>query len=135
MLARNHETTETGVESTLKDYVAAAKNLFPAVGLFGSFPPLAFHMMLTFYVLLIIVAMVKGAGGQCPSLMAFILLWHFCAIPALFLRSISLKLCRTPLGMLLCFTALLLLILLLQKPLSIAFLNIGKWVKDAISSI
>jgi hypothetical protein len=134
MLARTHATTETGVESTLKDLGAAAKNLFPAAGLFANFPPLAFHMMITFYVLLIIVAMAKGAGGESPSLMAFVLLWHFCAIPAMLLRSLTLKLCRSPLGMLLCFTALLFLLLLLQKHLSIAFLNIGEWVKDALSS-
>ena len=38
MLARNHETTETGIESTLKDFSGAVKNFFPAAGLFANFP-------------------------------------------------------------------------------------------------
>ena len=92
-----HETTNTDFESTLKSVSAALKSFFPASSLMTSFPPLAFHMMITFYALLIAVAIAKGPDGQSPSLMAFILLWHFCAIPAWILRSLTLKLCKTPL--------------------------------------
>lgn len=108
-----------------KDAISASK-------LFAGFPSVAIHMMITFYLMLIIVAMAAGSGGSSPNLMAFVLLWHFCAIPAWILKCLILRLCQSSFGQLLFLTVVLFLVFLLQKPLIMALTNIADWAKMAL---
>ena len=88
-------------------------------------------MMVTFYLTLLLVAIMAGEGGSSPSLMAFILIWHAAAIPAWFLRSICFRLCSNSFGLLLFATLILLLVYALQTQISIGIHNILTWIQAA----
>lgn len=126
----HHEMDEPDATSAImRDLKSVLKPTFPGPGLFASYYFLGFHMMVTFYLMLLIMAMLAGSGGQSPSLMAFVVLWHVFAVPIWLLRNLTLKLCQRPLGMLLCFTIAAGIIVLIQRPLIIALTNISNWIK------
>ena len=116
-------------ERALEEIARPLRELAPAPRMLLSFPGVALHMMVTFYLTLLLVAIAAGESGSSPSLMAFILIWHAAAIPAWFLRSLCLRLCSNSFGLLLFFTAILLLVYMLQGQISIGIHNILTWIQ------
>ncbi len=136
MSHKSNENIWQAAEPTLRHLNPVWRDVFKDVvsasNLFAGFPSVAIHMMITFYLMLIIVAMAAGSGGSSPNLMTFVLLWHVFAIPAWILKCLILKLCQSPFGMLLFFTFVLVLVFLFQKPLIMALTNIANWAKLVI---
>jgi hypothetical protein len=79
--------------------------------------------------------MVVGKEGKSPSLMTFVLVWHFFALPAWILRSFTVRMCKKPYGMLICFVVIAILFFVLQSYLITAVTNIKSWIKDALLEI
>lgn len=108
----------------LRDAASAGK-------IFLGFPTVALHMMITFYLTLLAFAIAAGEKGQCPDLMSFIIIWHLAAVPAWFLKTITLKMCGTPWGMFLFFLMLGILVFSLKEYLLLGQYNIGRWISEA----
>jgi hypothetical protein len=92
-------------------------------------------MMITFYIVLLGVAIMVGKNGTCPSLMTFAILWHLFSIPAWILRCVAIKACKKPFGMLICFVAVAILLFVLQPYLITALANIKIWIKDGLAEM
>jgi hypothetical protein len=132
MRTKNNATHLPVAQPAIRDFNAVLGTVFSASTLLTAFESLAFHMMVTFYFLLIIVAMVVGKEGKCPSLMTFVLVWHLFALPTLILRSFTVRMCKKPYGMLICFAVIAILFFVLQPYLITAMINIKSWIKDAL---
>jgi hypothetical protein len=135
MANKNNQIMLQASDQVTGDYSPALKSLASASGFLFSFPKLAFHMMITFYLFLIIFAIAAGPNGASPSLMQFVMVWHFLAFPTWLLRSLTLRLCKNPLGMLAFFLGVLLVILRFHSCLSVAMSNILTWAKAAIMAL
>lgn len=135
MRTRNNTIYLPAAQPTMRDLSKVLGTVLSTSGLLAAFSPLAFHMMVTFYLVLIGVAIVVGKNGACPSLMTFVLVWHFFAIPAWFLRSFTVKACKKPVGMFICFIVVAILFFVLQPYLITAVTNIKSWIKDALAEI
>ncbi len=135
MHARSHRISEEGTASVISSIPAALKAAVPGSGLLVSYYLIAFHMMMMFYLTLIAVAIFVGKEGKSPSLMAFIILWHLLAIPVWLLRMATLKICRTPIGMLVCFALLVALAVGLQQQLAVALSNLMLWMSTALAEL
>jgi hypothetical protein len=131
MANRNHPIVLQVPEQMTGPVNPIFKTLGSASGMLNAFPKLALHMMITFYLVLIIMAIIIGPQKP-PSLMVFVLYWHLTVIPAWILRSLTLWLCKTPLGMLVCFAAFLLLLLLFQQDLTAGLETIKTWIRYAL---
>jgi hypothetical protein len=131
MPARSHEISEEDAETTVRNLKAAVRATFSGPGLVANYHTIAFHMMMTFYLLLVVMAIAPGQEGKSPSLMSFILLWHLVAIPVWLLRKLTLRVCREPLGMLVGFVVFAIALLALQDPLTLALANLINWIKSA----
>lgn len=107
------------------------KTLGSASGVLNAFPKLALHMMVTFYLMLIIMAILVDSESP-PSLMAFVLYWHCFAVLTLGIPSLIFWLCKSPLGMLACLTVVFLLILILHDNFANALETIESWLKFAL---
>jgi hypothetical protein len=123
------------VTAGVRDFLRGARTVSSASGWLSTFPNLAFHMMITFYLLLIIMAVIMGPEKESPKLMFFVVLWHLFAFPTWLARGLMLKICRAPLGMLLCFLVILILLFLLQQQLITAPHTITKWTQEAFVEI
>lgn len=135
MRTNNNTANSPAAQSTMSDLNRVFGTVLSTSGLLAAFSPLAFHMMMTFYLLLIISAIVVGKGAKSPSLMTFVLIWHLAAIPIWILRCVAVRVCKKPLGMLICFVSVATLFFILQPHLITAVTNIGGWIKQALAEI
>lgn len=107
------------------------KTLGSASGVLNAFPKLALHMMVTFYLMLIIMAIILDPENP-PSLMAFILYWHLFALLTLGVPTLTVWLCKSPLGMLGCLAVVVLLLLFWQDDFARALQTIASWLRTAL---
>jgi hypothetical protein len=135
MRTKNTTTNLPAAQTTVKDLINVLGTVVSTSSLLTVFPTLAFHMLITFYLLLIIMAMVVGKDGKSPSLMTFVLLWHFFALPTWILRSFTVKTCKKPCGMLIFFIVVVILFFVLQPHFITAMANIKSWIKVALLEI
>jgi hypothetical protein len=122
-------------QSTMREINGILGTVLSTSGLLAAFSPLAFHMMMTFYLVLIGVAIVAGKNGTCPSLMTFFIVWHLFSFPAWILRSLVVKACKKPVGMLICFVMVAFLFFVAQPYLITAAANIKSWIKGALAEM
>lgn len=135
-MSRHHEMDESGATSALvRELKSVLKPTFPGPMVLASLYFLSIHMMITFYLLLLVMAALAGEGGKSPSLMAFVVVWHVIALPIWLLRNLMLKLCHNPLGILLCFTIFAGVVVSFHEHLVTGLTNISHWIEAMLNNM
>ncbi len=131
MDANHPEGLSQAAESLWRDLKPVSKSPLSIFKLEIEFPTIAIHMMITFYVTLLLIAILKGPNAHSPGLMSFVLIWHAMAIPCWFLKSLFERLWSNTFGALLFFLLIFFLIYLFHHQIGIGLLNIINWAGEA----